>query len=204
MNLDGDGNLSGLAWGANIGWINFGWASPADANLPRLDLCTGDFAGCAWSANTGWIKLGGTGLRTESLQITDTDADGLSDVWEHDRAGSLTVLNASADKDGDGFTDADEFLADTDPLSAADHFDVLATWRTQQFGLELQHLRWTVRPSRHYRNLASPDLAPGSWQPTGSALFSSAQGLPITGSAPIPGGAARRFFRVEVIRPLAP
>ena len=68
----------------------------------------------------------------------------------------------------------------------------------------LQHLRWTARPSRHYRILASPDLAPGSWQPTGSALFSSAQGLPITGSAPIPGGAARRFFRVEVIRPLAP
>ncbi len=173
-----------LLWAANTGWILPRHSCPApNSGLRCTDGCLGGFV---WSANCGWINFG-DGTPANGLRYANTD-------------GSDSGVNL----DAAGFTDADEFLADTDPLSAAEHFDVLATWQTRQFGLELQHLRWSARPSRHYRILASPDLAPGSWQPTGSALFSSAQGLPITGSAPIPGGAARRFFRVEVIRPLAP
>ncbi|MGJ8676051.1 MAG: hypothetical protein ACSHX0_00895 [Akkermansiaceae bacterium] len=41
MNHDGQGNLSGLAWSANTGWINFGWATTTNAFRPRVDLSTG-------------------------------------------------------------------------------------------------------------------------------------------------------------------
>ena len=52
VNQDGQGNLRGYAWGANIGWINF------EANgAPKVDLATGNFSGYAWSANCGWISL---------------------------------------------------------------------------------------------------------------------------------------------------
>lgn len=203
VNLDRAGNLSGLAWGANIGWINLGWAAPADAQRPRIDLCTGEFKGYAWSANTGWINLGSSSLRTETLPLTDTDGDGISDGWELDVAGNLTILTATGDRDGDGSSDRDEFFADTSPVNAGEKLDVLKFWHQSSFGINLWNIQWTSRPVRHYRILQSPNMAAGSWQPAGSAIWSNPSGLPITGNAIDTPGTSRMFYRVEAFLPLA-
>lgn len=74
VNHLGDGRLRGLAWAANLGWVNF-----ADTGNPRVDLGTGDLSGQAWSANVGWINL--TGLRVTHLAAgADTDGDGIPDA----------------------------------------------------------------------------------------------------------------------------
>ena len=54
VNRLADGSLRGLAWSANLGWIQF----EATGN-PRLDLNTGQFSGYAWIANAGWLNLDG-------------------------------------------------------------------------------------------------------------------------------------------------
>ena len=49
----------------------------------------------------------------------DTDGDELADVWELDKAGSLTVLSGrNVDHDGDGVTNDDEYRTWTDPTSS--------------------------------------------------------------------------------------
>ncbi|MFM2141899.1 MAG: hypothetical protein RLZZ476_443, partial [Verrucomicrobiota bacterium] len=60
VNHDGAGNLSGYAYGANIGWIYF---DPTIASPPRVNLTTGAFSGYAYSANCGWLHLGGITTR---------------------------------------------------------------------------------------------------------------------------------------------
>ena len=56
MNLDTSGNLSGYAYGANIGWIAF----EQTYGQPKVNLATGNLSGYVWSANCGWISLSNT------------------------------------------------------------------------------------------------------------------------------------------------
>lgn len=58
MNNDGAGNLSGYAWGTNVGWINF---DPDGDEGVTIDPGSGDFSGYAWGENVGWINFNGSG-----------------------------------------------------------------------------------------------------------------------------------------------
>jgi hypothetical protein len=51
------GNLSGYAWGTNVGWINF---NPTYSQV-TIDPANGRFDGYAWGENIGWIHFRGTG-----------------------------------------------------------------------------------------------------------------------------------------------
>ena len=68
------------------------------------------------------------GLKQEEEKkvVLDADGDGLPDEWE--RKFGLNPADASdanADSDGDGFTNAEEFAAKTDPTNPKDHPDYL-------------------------------------------------------------------------------
>jgi hypothetical protein len=52
VNVDTLGNLNGLAYGANIGWIAF-----EGNGAPKVDFGSGNLSGYAWGANVGWISL---------------------------------------------------------------------------------------------------------------------------------------------------
>ena len=51
------GNLSGYAWGENVGWIKFAHAYGG----VHINPSTGVFGGYAWGENIGWINFGPTG-----------------------------------------------------------------------------------------------------------------------------------------------
>jgi hypothetical protein len=81
-----------------------------------VDLQTGNFSGYAWSPNTGWINLGSGLLKTDSMHITDSDNDGISDAWEIAyNNGDLNVMNETSNSDADPATDLEEYLALTIP-----------------------------------------------------------------------------------------
>ena len=56
VNNDGSGNLSGYAWGENVGWINFKDTSANNYNQVVIDS-NGYFTNYAWGENVGWIHM---------------------------------------------------------------------------------------------------------------------------------------------------
>ena len=197
---DGAGNLRGFAWGANIGWVNF-----ETLGAPKIDLKTGILSGSAYGANVGWISLSNAFayVRTDRLAPgRDLDEDGIADAYERAWTGALAAMNEVSDIDGDGVTDRQEFLADTNPINPADYLRI--TDFMFQDPTDMFWLTWRSRPSRMYkvqqRSLLNPgipwvDVAPGIICPdAGPSTTLVGTILP----------AASSYFRVEVLKPLSP
>ena len=56
VNNDGNGNLSGYAWGENVGWINFNPYYNDDYHPVAINS-NGEFTNYAWGENVGWINM---------------------------------------------------------------------------------------------------------------------------------------------------
>lgn len=198
VNHDGAGNLSGYAYGANIGWVTF----EQTYGQPRIDLLTGNLSGFAWGANIGWISLANSGafVRTEALAPgPDIDHDGIPDAWEMAHAGDLVTLGGGGDDwDLDGSPDVDEYGADTNPLDDAEQLkivslDVLGT---------TNRVAWTSRPTRLYQLEGVGALDGGLWADVGGGLLVPPPGSTATND--VEGVIApSQFYRVRAIRPLS-
>lgn len=203
VNHYGTGDLYGMAWSPNTGWINFGWwtLAPDDPNRPRVDLVTGEFSGYAWGANTGWISL--AGVKTDSMEFPDTDADGISDAYEYAYAGNLGTLGA--DNDGDGVSDKNEYLALSNPLDPSSYLRITAIQPLAGQGGNVS-LTWTSAPNRRYVVQGSTDLGQSDqWQVSAldPASFGADAGNSTTRTT-INLTAPKRFFRVAPVIPLQP
>lgn len=73
------GDLFGLAWGENIGWINFDTraALAAFGDQASFDSAAGRFRGFAWSENVGWINLDDATHYVATRCIANWNADGI-------------------------------------------------------------------------------------------------------------------------------
>ncbi len=207
VNHTGTGDLYGLAWSSNSGWINFGWATadPGNPDRPRVDLETGTFHGCAWSANCGWINLGAGQLKTDRMEIADTDHDGISDIFEIAYTNGLGAMTTSSDTDGDGFSDKEEYQALSQPLDPSNFFKVTKVLSNGVPGIATE-LTWTSVPARRYIIERSSDLGvTDPWQasPQDPASFGAGPGS-ITTHTSHDTPASKRFFRVRVMIPLQP
>ncbi len=65
------------------------------------------------------------GFRTALPALEDTDGDGMDDAWERAHFGNLS-RDGTGDYDGDGRTDADEFVDGTDPTDAGSTLGLVA------------------------------------------------------------------------------
>jgi hypothetical protein len=197
VNMDMSGQLRGLAYGANIGWISF-----EKTGAPRVDLLTGQLGGFVYSANVGWISLesGAFTVAVDSISAgTDSDSDGIPDAWELSYTGDLASLTATGDFDGDGQSDVDEYLADTNPLEANDYFELLHVALTSDRSRAT--LTFTSKETRLYLIETRADWDPSTlWQDPGFGL-QFADG-PVT-SVTVPAKGVDVFFRVQAVRSLS-
>lgn len=198
VNHDGAGNLSGLAWSANTGWISFGWSSDDHPNRPRFDVYSGAFSGFAWSPNVGWLNLGSGLLRTESMAITDSDGDGISDTWEREWAGTLPVLTGTGDADGDGISDREEYVLDTSPLEP--NAPLRITRISKVPNQNTVALEWPGSPARVYDIEARTNLVTGRWLQLGRVSGASSA---VT-TAPVAQMTPDAFFRIGAKLPFTP
>ncbi len=198
VNQDGAGNLSGYAYSANCGWVNFKWTADLnDPNRPHFDLDDGEFHGFAYGANIGWVNLGTGYLHVQNINRPDTDADGIDDAWERQWFGTLATAGLGTDRDGDGQSDASEYVADTDPLRADDFLKIIS--HTYAGGQTQVSIQFTTQPSRRYQLQHSTDLK--TWSDSGLGTFNPDAGATTTKGFSFTGN-ARHFFRAVAVLPL--
>jgi hypothetical protein len=143
---------------------------------------------------TGGIFTLDTGGR-----YTDSDFDGIPNWWERQFTGNDHTMAASADLDGDGQSNRDEYIANNDPTNTTSRFDV------RQLALESGPsgpqlvVRWQSQLKRRYRVFYTENLA--AW-PTTPALDVVGDGTLKTHAQPL-NAAPRLFCRitVEVVSP---
>jgi hypothetical protein len=196
VNHDGKGNLSGYAYGANIGWINF------EANgAPKVDLKTGQLSGFIYSANCGWISLCNAFacVQTDVIVPGVIAPNGLPIAWLLTHFGT-TDVNVDDDPDSDGASNANECLAGTDPLNADDKLVVTEITK----GSDWATVAWRTTPERCYYIQKSASLTNPQWLDSGlGCITPEGQGTSTTRTFAEPDE-SMRFYRVQVVRPLAP
>ena len=155
-------------------------------------------------------------ITSTSIYATiDSNENGVSDLWEiqYNDGNLFTTFDPTADPDKDGWTNAMEAAAGTNPSKAnppdgyiqpsLEHYP--AVYITGENGPETLTpeaylLTWPTLIGKQYTLLFSPDLASGSWLPIGSPVTAigtgAVAGIPITqpdGSVP-----PAIFWRVSV------
>ncbi|HOB33628.1 MAG TPA: hypothetical protein PKH32_12180, partial [Verrucomicrobiota bacterium] len=202
INHDGQGNLRGYAYGANIGWIHFD-----DLGGARVDLKTGNLSGFIYSANCGWISLSNTSacVQTDILQPgIDSDGDGIADAWELSHTNSLAVFTATSDTDGDGATDLNEHGADTNPLDPNDLLRVTEYSVAFGPGEGTDTITWLSKPTRFYVVQSRSNLNAGAAWLDATSLLAPDAGPQTTAVIPFGPASSERYLRVQALKPLAP
>jgi len=121
--------------------------------------------------------------------IIDTNSDGISDLWERQFNGDQLFdppIDPAANPDSDGWTNAQEAAAGTNPFDAnppsgfirPDIINIPAVWGDpDEYGNpvlitpETIRVNWQTIPGKQYTLLFSPDLS--VWLPVGSAYVAN-------------------------------
>jgi hypothetical protein len=81
-----------------------------------------------------------TSVVVDVVADIDSDNNGLPDYWEEQYFHTLTGTSPTADPDGDGMSNLQEFMADTNPTNAASYFHVQSIAKNPGGGMAVSYL----------------------------------------------------------------
>ncbi len=169
---------------AVYGGDNRGNGGRVQANGPPMDGLPN--SACVTLPRMGVVVFG---RRTVPLTPVDADLDGIPDSWEKILAlDPYDPSDGTADFDGDGVINRDEFRAGTDLREAGSVLRLTEISRHSEAVI----LRWNTRPGRIYR-MESATAPTGPWLLDGTRI---ATGAPMSQTNVVSGGA--RFYRIGV------
>ncbi len=140
-----------------------------------------------------WLAAGAPFTNTSVFVLVDSDNDGLNDDWEVTHFNTLAAQTGAGDPDLDGFGNAQEFIAGTNPNDAA------SLLRITQVQLLMPDtlITFTTATGKTYAVEQRGNLINGIWNVTTNGMPGT--GNPVT--APHAGGATNgtsQFYRVRV------
>jgi len=125
-----------------------------------------------------------------ALTIPDTDGDGIPNYWKASTASILTSL-INGDTDGDGASDKSEFLAGTNPVSAASKLVATVVKNTAGTGCKVS---FTAMSNRSYTVQYKSALPNATW--TTLQQIPAAYGIRTVDVVDPVTGQPQRFYRV--------
>jgi hypothetical protein len=135
--------------------------------------------------------LNNTGQSVNGTSGTE-DADSLGNWRETENLSDLSA-DGTADSDGDGFTDAEEFLSLTDPSSASDFLSLENTDYDSESGATLS---FQSAAGRNYQVYWTDSLDDDSWEAMDATIEGDGSVVEIEDSSAT--DADKRFYRLEV------
>ena len=164
------------------------WPAAADGTGPSLQRQSRTVIGNDVSNYIAATPTPGA-VNTGQSAIADSDGDGMPDAWEN--ANSLnrfSAADANADSDGDGQSNLREYLAATNPQSAASVFRSSVTKIAGGF-----RVQFTAMPGVAYSVMARDSLTAGSWVKIRDVAAQGAQHEEITDDIT---GLDQRYYQV--------
>jgi hypothetical protein len=154
-----------------------------------------------FSASPNGLADFGTTMQDGLITVGDRSAsswkDGIPDSWRLLWFGTVSnaLSAANADPDGDGASNWQEYVAGTNPNSAASVFSFLPGSSLGSSGFSLQ---WSSVVNKSYTVQSSPTLHPGNWTTAASNILGGA--LPTTQwtDTNATGQTQSQFYRVLV------
>lgn len=138
-------------------------------------------------------SLGLLSLACAQAQITDTNSNGISDIWELQTsyANGGVALNPLDDEDGDGQSNALEAAMLTNPLDPVDHSYVTSSWGSNgHFSVD-----WTGIGGVRYVISHSPDLQ--NWTPVLGPFTGAGTVFNVEVPEAILPVSVQHFFRID-------
>ena len=111
----------------------------------------------------GFISWCFLALPSRAFALVDTDADGMSDVWE--QLYNAEAVDPAADDDSDGMTALEESLAGTDPYLSTSKLNITAS----QYHSNAIMLAWKSEKGVIYQVEKSTILG-GAWNKVGGHI----------------------------------
>lgn len=142
----------------------------------------------------GAVAVTNSGTLTIAAADGDADRDGIPDAWETQWFGSTGVSGGASDFDGDGFTDAHEQVAGTDPLDPNSLLRATGEERPATSGGFV--IRWSSASNKLYTVSRTVDLMTGAFVSIATNVPATAPINVWTDSTP----AAGAIYRVEIQR----
>lgn len=163
-----------------------GWESEDEGTITR-EVISLSFRQIFYS----YIPLDGEKVSSyvEADEGLDTDLDGMSDSFEDFFGFDKTKDDGGLDKDGDGFTNRQEFRLGLNPISARSTFQLNAVREPSAPGKV--KLRWEAKPGKMYRILSSQTLG-GKFE-----LFRDVSAKELTEEIDLGALGLRGFYRIE-------
>lgn len=134
--------------------------------------------------DAGWV---------DNISYVPALVDGLPGWWWMEYFGTTDDVSASADADGDGFTNAQEYALGTIPTDPGSTFRLRAVSMEPSGAITIS---WDAVAGKTYQVLATGDLSAGPWQPVGEPVSASTSGPVSRSDSP---AQPARFYRVILV-----
>ena len=149
--------VSGAAGASTLTWIA---PSTWQASVP-LQLGNNTLTLTAYKKDSSFLGTSTLSVTTSAANGgTDSDADGMPDLWENQHGLNAFASDGGEDSDRDGRTNLEEYLAGTDPRDRSSVFRVSAT--LDGAGV---HLRFSATAGRSYAVEAQELGSSEGWKP---------------------------------------